>query len=205
MLTANTQYPNSLVEHLDGILRPLRAMLGGHTQTPGPLQPLMTLIWLYLHRPAQRLARLIAKLQAGTLTPPRPRTAATTPPSPAPRAPKLRLPGRHAWLIRLVQRTAQLYPQLEILIGRPEMAELLAAAPQAGRILRPLCRMLGIRPVPPVLRLPPRPRRPRPPKPAPAAARITARERRALLSYSPGRLPSWINHPDPPRRKIPPS
>jgi len=198
MLTANTQYPSSLVEHLDGILRPLRAMVSGHTQTPGPLQPLMTLIWLYLHRPAQRLARLIAKLQAGTLAPPRPRTAATTPP--VPRAPKLRLPNRHAWLIRLVQRTAQLYPQLEILVGRPEMAELLAAAPQAGRILRPLCRMLGIRPLAPVLRLPPRPRRARPPKPAPTIARITARERRALLSYSPGRLRIAPNQPNPPRR-----
>jgi len=203
MLTANTQYPSSLVEHLDGILRPLRAMVSGHTQTPGPLQPLMTLIWLYLHRPAQRLARLIAKLQAGTLAPPRPRTAATTPP--VPRAPKLRLPSRHAWLIRLVQRTAQLYPQLEILVGRPEMADLLAAAPQAGRILRPLCRMLGIRPLAPVLRLPERPRPPRPVKPKPAVPRITARERRALLSYSPGRLPSWINHPDPPRRKFSPT
>jgi len=203
MTTAAPQYPSSLVEHLDGILRPLRAMLAGHTQTPGPLQPLMALIWIYLTRPAQRLARLIAKLQAGTLAPPRPRPVPTAPPTP--RAPKLRLPNRHAWLIRLIQRTAQLNAQLEIFMSRPEMAELLAAAPQAGRILRPLCRMLGIRPLPPVLRLPPMPRRPRPPKPKPATPRITARERRALLSYSPGRLRTAPNQPNPLRRKFSPS
>ena len=198
MTTAAPHYPASLVEHLEAILRPLRAMLNGHTQTPGPLQPLMRLIWRYLHRPVQRLQRLIEKLQAGTLTPPRPR--AITPTPPIPRAPKLRLPNHHAWLIRLIQRTAQLHAQLEILIARPEMAELLAAAPQAGRILRPLCRMLGIRPLPPILRLPPRPRRVRPPKPAPTVARITARERRALLSYSPGRLRIAPNQPNPLRR-----
>jgi len=198
MTTAAPQYLISIVEHLEAILRPLRAMLNGHTQTPGPLQPLMMLIWRYLHRPVQRLQRLIEKLQAGTLTPPRPR--AITPTPPIPRAPKLRLPNHHAWLIRLIQRTAQLHAQLEILIARPEMAELLAAAPQAGRILRPLCRMLGIRPLPPILRLPPRPRRARPPKPAPTVARITARERRALLSYSPGRLRIAPNQPNPLRR-----
>jgi len=203
MTTAAPQYPNSLVEHLEAILRPLRAMLNGHTQTPGPLQPLMMLIWRYLHRPAQRLARLIAKLQAGTLAPPRAKPAPTTPP--IPRAAKLRLPNRHAWLIRLIQRTAQLNAQLEILMTRPEIAELLAAAPQAGRILRPLCRMLGIRPMPAVLRLQPSPRRPRPPKPKPATPRITARERRALLAYSPGRLRIAPNQPNPLRRRFSPA
>ncbi|MBV8522612.1 MAG: hypothetical protein JOY71_10905 [Acetobacteraceae bacterium] len=37
---------------------------------------------------------------------------------------------------------------MQYLLADPEMAALLADVPQAGRILRPLCRMLGIRPEP---------------------------------------------------------
>jgi hypothetical protein len=50
---------------------------------------------------------------------------------------------------------------LQALLDDPEMRALLAASPQAGRILRPLWRKLSTYPLPPVLRLPPRPRRPR--------------------------------------------
>ena len=52
----------------------------------------------------------------------------------------------------------------------PEMAEFYAAAPQAGRILRPLADMIGA-PVPDWLRLPRRVRkRAPPPRPSPARA-----------------------------------
>lgn len=47
----------------------------------------------------------------------------------------------------------------------PEARALVAAAPRAGRLLRPLCRIFGVR-VPDWLKLPRRPRKPRPPKPA---------------------------------------
>jgi hypothetical protein len=49
---------------------------------------------------------------------------------------------------------------LQELLADPDMAALVAAAAQAGRILRPLCRMLNAEP-PPYLRLSKRPRRPR--------------------------------------------
>jgi len=52
---------------------------------------------------------------------------------------------------------------LQALLDDPEMRALLAASPQAGRILRPLWRKLSPRPLPDVLRLPPRPRRAKPP------------------------------------------
>jgi hypothetical protein len=64
---------------------------------------------------------------------------------------------------------------LETLLKDPDMAALIAAAPQLGRLLRPLCRSLGrdpgaasLPPRPQAPRAPrtPRPRRPRPPKPA---------------------------------------
>ena len=56
-----------------------------------------------------------------------------------------RLPGRFGWLIRLVPGAAAYGGQVQYLLADPEMAALLADVPQAGRILRPLCRMLAIR------------------------------------------------------------
>ena len=51
--------------------------------------------------------------------------------------------------------------QLEEMLADPEMAMVLAVAPQLGRSLRPICHMLAIKP-PPALALPPRVRKPRP-------------------------------------------
>ncbi len=48
---------------------------------------------------------------------------------------------------------------LRELVEAPETATLLAAAPEAGRLLRPLWRMLTRDRLPEVLRLPRRPRR----------------------------------------------
>jgi hypothetical protein len=48
------------------------------------------------------------------------------------------------------------------LINDPEFLAFLAAAPQAGRILRPMCHMLGITDLDAHIRLPPRPTKPRP-------------------------------------------
>ena len=48
---------------------------------------------------------------------------------------------------------------LRELVDDPQMRALLAAAPQAGRLLRPLWRKLTTDPLPEPLRLPPRPRR----------------------------------------------
>jgi hypothetical protein len=57
--------------------------------------------------------------------------------------------------------------ELEELLEDPEMASLVAGAPRLGRELRPLCRMLAVKP-PEWLRLPRRaPRRVEPPPPAP--------------------------------------
>jgi hypothetical protein len=56
----------------------------------------------------------------------------------------------------------------------PEMAALLAASPQAGRILRPLCRALAFElpGLPPRPKAKPRPRRPRAARPKPEPFRI---------------------------------
>ena len=125
--------------------------------------PLLLLIFARLRRLADRFASLAARveaqmIQAGPLPPPRPSRPAAGATQRTSR--KTRLPQSFAWLIRLVPGTAAYSGQVQALVANPQTAALLAAAPQAGRILRPLCRMLAI-PLPDYLRLP------RPPSEAP--------------------------------------
>jgi len=198
--------PTTLAGRLGAIIATIGVKIGHHLGANRHLEPILALAYHYLNRAAPRLERLIARWRAGKLTP---RQARRAPPkaegqplAPKPRPDKPRLPSRNGWLVRLVQPTAQLIGQLQALVDSPEMKELLAAAPQAGRILRPLFRMLAT-PPPEILRLPPRLRAPRKPKPAPAVPRVTARERRAWLKYSPGPLRApW---PIIPRQKIVPN
>jgi len=201
--------PTTLAGRLGAIIGGIGIRIGAHLAMNRHLEPVLALIYHYLHRAAPRLERLIARWKAGKLTP-RPRPARPARPAPiaaeaVPRAPKPRLPSRNGWLVRLVQPTAQHIGQFQTLVASPEMAELLAAAPQAGRILRPLFRMFATE-LPDILRLPPRPRAPRPPRPPPAVQPVTARERRAWLNYSPGRLRApWPNDPTRPNRKFSPT
>ncbi len=131
--------------------------------------PLVLLLWPRLNRLAARFASLAARVAAGTAAPRR--RAASRPAAARPRKPYSRLPRRFGWLLRLErQAAAAAGSQLRHLLDDPEMAAILAA-PQAGRLLRPLCRMLGVRP-PPALVPPTRPTRPRkPPSSRPAAVR----------------------------------
>ncbi len=116
--------------------------------------PLLVLLWTRLQHVSQRLAALAARAAAGrALT--RRRVAPLTPARrvpPAPWAPPLapspRLPHKFAWLVRLVPEAACYGSQLRHLLTAPEMAALLAASPQARRLLRPLCRMLAVAPPP---------------------------------------------------------
>ncbi len=124
------------------------------------LGPLALLLWKYLQRTTRRLAALHAQFAAGTLAPRKdraPRRAAepaesTSRGTPLPSGPVLARFGAGylgAWLLALVEDA--------------EMQALLAASPQAGRLLRPLWRRLTNDPLPAPLRLPPKPPRSEPP------------------------------------------
>ncbi len=57
----------------------------------------------------------------------------------------LRIPRRLGWLLQAVPcEAANLAGQLRVVLAEPGMAGVLAASPQAVRILRPLCRLLGL-------------------------------------------------------------
>ncbi len=134
----------ALADRFARLVAGLRRAIAARGAGIGLALPLMLLLWSRLHRTALRFARLAAKVHAGALPPPRQRRRsprAVQPPPP-------RLPRGFAWLLRRLPQAAAAASQLQHLLADPAMADLLAAAPQAGRLLRPLCQMLGVRPPP---------------------------------------------------------
>ena len=109
-----------------------------------------------LARLTNRLNTLFTQYQAGTLPTPHPPRVRT----PRQSAPYPRLPTANGWINARIPDAAPCAGTLELHLHTTEMREFVAAAPQAGRLLRPLCRMLAIA-IPEYLRLPSRP------KPAP--------------------------------------
>lgn len=110
---------------------------------------LIIVIWARLRRINDRVQALAGRFRAGTL---RVRDGS---PCVLARRPGLRspclvtpysgLPRQFGWLLQLVPVVAAgCASQLRHLLADPEMAALLTASPQVMRILRPLCRMLGL-------------------------------------------------------------
>jgi len=157
--------PRTPAERFAGILAWLNRALAAAAVKNKAAAPLVLLLWGRLNRLAARFAGIAARVAAGTATPRR--RASPNPASARPRKPYARLPRRFGWLVRLEREAAAAAgSQLQHLLTDPEMAGILAAAPQAGRILRPLCRMLGINLPEPLRRTPPARRTPASPPPA---------------------------------------
>jgi hypothetical protein len=117
------------------------------------------LIWRRFRNMKARFASIMARFEAGTL--PAPGSARRPPapdrPSHGPRSPEL--PRRYGWVSMTIDRAFLRSWDLEEILDDPDTAAKVAEAPQLGSVLRPACRMLGVKP-PPWLRLPRRPRRP---------------------------------------------
>ena len=140
------------------ILRSLAALVA-HRFLRHPLHAALAIpLWQHLTRAALRLDRLLVRLAAGPIPPPKPRARRHSGPHRKPVFPTAR-----AWLIRALGAAAAAYAaQLETLLAEPAAAALLAST--AGRrTLAPIRRMLGLTPA--------RPRRPAPVAPAPAPTR----------------------------------
>ena len=162
----------SLSQRLTLVVQALRAAIAAHAARDRATVAVAWLVWPYLNRLAQRFAALAARVQAGKVAvAPR-----ATRPRAAPETPRSRPPGLpqgFAWLARLAPSILPLRSQVCHLLGDPELAALLAVAPGAGRILRPLCRMLGIEAgpgFPPALFQRPDPQPSPDPLPSPAPA-----------------------------------
>ena len=119
---------------------------------------LIKLLWRRFRHLKARFASIMARYHAGTLpapgnarrSPARPRSA-SPPPPPV-------LPTHAGWVLEKINGTMIPGYELEKMVADPELAALVAEVPQLGRVLRPLCRMLAVKP-PPWLRLPRRERR----------------------------------------------
>jgi hypothetical protein len=75
-----------------------------------------------------------------------------------------RLPRARGWITRRIPEAGPSAGWLEYLLQQPHTQDFVQAAPQAARLLRPLCHALAVD-QPAWLQLPPRPRKPRKPRP----------------------------------------
>jgi len=167
--------PTNLAGRVACILENVRGAIGAHAAAVRSTAPLLLITWNYLSHAAKRLEALTRRVAAGTATI-RPRARRTKDPAepakprPTPKHPPL--PRRFGWLVRLSPNVGGLGSSLRNLLTTDEIATLLADAPQAARILRPLCNMLGIAKAPDLPaalfpehpKRPPKPRAPRPPR-----------------------------------------
>jgi len=134
--------PSSSYQSLLAVLRALRGEVGGW-ELRGVFNHLLAmLLYRRLGEICRKIERLAARFQAGRLW----RRAPGVPRIGRPGSGRARLwPGRFGWLVRAASHQAAGYgAQLSDILGQPEMVALLQAAPQAARILRPVCRMLAL-------------------------------------------------------------
>jgi hypothetical protein len=157
----------SLAEHFRYAAKLVQAAMGRHVSRNRALNTVLTPLYLYVQRTANRFEALFNKWKSGKLpiphaTTPRPKTEHPAQPN------RFHLPTRRLWLADLAQETCQAYPWLESLLNDPEMAAFIAAAPQVLRLVRPLANAVGVHPgnLPEPIRplFAPRPRRKRAPK-----------------------------------------
>ena len=160
----------TLATLLTAILTGMRAALAPHVNRDRTRTAILLCAWTRIGRAASRFQALFTRWQSNTLPTPRPTRAAC----PAGAQQKPYFPAGRAWLAGTTDHHVRGHAsQLQHLLDHHDMPAFLAAAPQAGRILRPLCHMLGI--TMPAVLLPrsrakasrPKPAKPPRPKPAP--------------------------------------
>ncbi|MBC7634663.1 MAG: hypothetical protein H7251_03575 [Acetobacteraceae bacterium] len=138
--------------NFSAILSDLQAAIAVRTARDRRLTVLLVAMWARIGRMRTRLERLVAHWRAGTR--PVSRMPGTPRPAAQARAKAVRpiYPIAPAWLVRRLGYDAAAFGlQLRHLLAQDECAEFLAAMPQAGRILRPLLRLLSTDPLPEVI------------------------------------------------------
>ena len=145
LLASPSPFLNLLV-----VIRAVRAGVGGWGGQRFLAPVLALLLFKRLGQIERAFERFAVRFQAGKLwlVPMRAKGAAAVTrdcdgarPGASPRI----WPGRFGWLVRAAAHHAAVYGgQLRVILEQPDMVALLRASPQAGRILRPLCRMLAV-------------------------------------------------------------
>jgi len=157
---------NSLADRFTWLFDGLCKAIGVDAQRQRLEAALAWAIWNRVRMLGDRLIALAERVRAGRLprrratrrdTSPRlVRSAAQSPqggegearevqkPAACPARP--RLPREFGWVGRMLPEAGQYAGVLRYLLCDPETMALLEKAPQAGRMLRPLCQLLGVRP-----------------------------------------------------------
>ncbi|MCU4158638.1 hypothetical protein AiwAL_00760 [Acidiphilium sp. AL] len=121
--------------------------------------PLLTiLLWTRLRHIAVRFKALanaprrVTPLQRRAAQKREPQPAPASPEIPSPKPVPLSLPRRFGWLLAPVPEARVAASQLRFFFSDPAVAVMIEADPRFGRLLRPLCRAVGLR-LPPCLRI----------------------------------------------------
>ena len=174
---------------VDQLARQMFRRLAGH-----PRQAVAVEMHNYLRRCGRRFARVMERLAAGGVF--RSRTSRAGQVRGERKTARLRLPREFAWVARLGEEVRMSAAMIGHHLNRTEVAAMIAACPQAQRVLRPMCHVLGIdAPCVPKLvrkrRVRNRAAEAPSPQPAPANAGqgvakprwLTRKEREAILWY----------------------
>lgn len=148
--------PQPLFTRFAGFIGTLRKSIAAAIvpvrNTPARLaNPLGLLLYRRLGTIMTRLHDLLARIEAEAGQPrphprarhPRPRASSPAEPA-APAAPQPKLPRRFGWIARHLPEAPGHAQSLRHFLCEPETEALIASDPRIGRLLRPLCHMLGI-------------------------------------------------------------
>ena len=187
MSAATLSLPTGLMPRFALFINGIKRTIGDIVLYRHEVMPLILPLGAFLTATQRRLTALHARFVAGKLAA-APRARRPLAEGVAAERPKSepRPPGIPPGPVLMTVFRVGFDEQLQALLDDPEMRALLAASPQAGRILRPLWRKLSPRPLPEVLRLPPRPRKPRLPRVKPPAV---ARAKVARVARAAGPAP----------------
>ena len=127
---------------------------------------MLLLIWNRLMRMAKRFTNIATRVRTGTLVVREREASAPVAEGPVEEevvvrpwvAPGDKLPTHFRWLVNMVPEAEPIAGDVVWLMLRVEVRKLIFEAPQLGRILRPLCKALGVEPTDEI-------RRQRPPPP----------------------------------------
>ena len=172
--------------------------------------------WSRLRSAGAKVLALAAAYAAGTLrlrpyrerpyrprpkAPPEAEGAAPPTPVPTPLLAEPKLPTGFGWLLKRA-RVAFGRSQMQHLLAQPDMQALIAAVPPIVRHLRPVCRMLGVKPPPGLFAPRRKSRRPPPETPPPeaGAAAPSPRKRRRKPARRAAEVPELYAAP----RLLPP-
>ena len=198
----------TILEHLVAVIAVLHRTISHHVSRNRQDDSVLGLAYWHAHRIRQRFVTLYTRWKDGTLKPTRPRKPkqsliaslpsaqpggagggpATPETQPTPEKP--RAPRKKGWVTHTAPPCSEAGAWLSYFLQRDDLPAFLAAVPRAGRLLRPLCHMLGVAP-PEFLKLPPRPRKPRTPKPRPQYGHGGKYPRLNPYRYNPGRIPDF--------------